>query len=500
MISNIPFQILSAKLTPFTSFFVLAVHGLFAISHTVNQVDVNVLPQPSRVLNPPTPTVEIISQDKPSFSLQATLALSCAAITIITCAATWTRSPAHPPNKYGRLRKAVSPPPGPLPPQENAGNDANANDGADEEEQNDGDGGDNGDPQDGVDANDEDILYDNLATDAAPAPEDPPPPPDNVDEDDGDDGFLLLNNDLGWLILLVLGRLASKIFNRKQAQLQSAHVINPRVTQHPTPMINSVDIQSPVVKSLIVADGRQKSSAINGLLRRPCTPPRPPPIKDSPPEPPLFIPTVVQDVDPGLPSATTHRVAHRPLSWTSWFLLALLPALGFFGSVISLLFTLELETPISQAYNSQQHHTPYDQAQTGPELPPPLSRRAQISKPSLSFSASLPTSPPPLPPASPRLVPLPPSPTQDSASKIIRSKVVERIWVETARRLAREPEEDREEAQRKRQLSGLQKEIWRKLYELRIEDGGRAAQECGMNGDYGAQTRLSSMGGKWLSE
>ncbi|KAK7038154.1 hypothetical protein R3P38DRAFT_2904722 [Favolaschia claudopus] len=235
----------------------------------------------------------------------------------------------------------------------------------------------------------------------------------------------------------------------------------------------------PVVKSLIVTDGGLKSSSINDLLRRPCTPPRPPAIKASRPESPLFIPTVVQDADPGLPSATIQRVAHRPLSWTSWFLLALLPALGFFGTVIGLLFTLEVETSISQASDSQQHRIPYDQAQAGPELPPPLSPRAHILKPSPSFSTSPPTSPPPLPPASPRLVPLPPSPIQDSASKTIRSKAVETIWLETARRLAREPEEDCEEAQRKRQqLSGLQKEIWRKLYELRFEDGGRADQEC----------------------
>ncbi|KAK7038171.1 hypothetical protein R3P38DRAFT_2904811 [Favolaschia claudopus] len=254
-----------------------------------------------------------------------------------------------------------------------------------------------------------------------------------------------------------------------------------------------------MVNSLVVADGGQKSSAITGLLRRPCTSPRLLAVKESQPESPLFIPTVVQDADPGLPSATIQRVAHRPLSWISWFLLALLPALGFFGTVIGLLFTLEVETSISQTSDSQQHRTPYDQAQAGPELPPPLSPRAQILK--ASSSPSPPTSPSPLPPASPRLVPLPPSPIQESPSRIIRSKMVEVIWLETARRLARESEEDSEEAQRKRQqLSGLQKEIWRKLYELRFEDGGRADQECGYSNErsrsqmgYSTQTKLSSM-------
>ncbi|KAK7038033.1 hypothetical protein R3P38DRAFT_3182138 [Favolaschia claudopus] len=444
MFSNIPSRILSANITPFTSFFLLAVHGLFAISHSVNQADVNVQPR-----------------------LQVALALSCAAITIVTCAATWARSPAHPPNKYGRLRKADPPPPGPPPPQENPGDDVNANEGA-EEEQNDGDGGDNGDPQDGVDVNDEDVVYDNLATDAAPAPEDPPPPPGDIEQGDDDDGFLLLKDDLGWLILLLLGRLCYQLFNRKQRHAQSAHIGESVKGQSSPPAVDPVEVQGSTLKPIVV-NASSRSYTIDGLLRRPCTPPSPPLNKPLSPDTGQFIPTAVQvSVVTGVPSSTVHRALHRPLWWGTWLFFALLRAFGFFGTILGLLLPLG-NNPSSSSAASQQQRLPYEQAQLGPELPPPLSSAANVLKSSPSLPPSPSTSNAPLPPPSPRLVPLPLSPRPESAARMIRLSVVERITLETVRRQARQLDEDVEEDRMRRQhLRGLQKEIWRQLYEPRL--------------------------------
>ncbi|KAJ7440170.1 hypothetical protein FB451DRAFT_1569692 [Mycena latifolia] len=164
---------------------------------------------PSRVSG--TPSKALVVQEIPGFALGFFIFI---VVSLSLAAGThqWIRSPGSP-GRRGCFRKESTPPPPPppFPPQAlHPGSDAQDRN-PDRDEAN--GGGDDGPKQDGA-ADDEDFIRDGdgLAVGAAPAPEDPPPPAGDIEEVDDEDGIPSLSDSgISWLLLLLLGKIATAL-------------------------------------------------------------------------------------------------------------------------------------------------------------------------------------------------------------------------------------------------------------------------------------------------
>ncbi|KAK7019309.1 hypothetical protein R3P38DRAFT_3273598 [Favolaschia claudopus] len=380
----------------------------------------------------------------------------CFAFTILAASNIWVRCPDH-----ERLHRNNQPPPLPPPPalpQDDPVGD-NPQDvqetglGRDEDDDGDDDPGqvageehDEAPPDDG----------DGPQTAAAPAPEDPSPPPGGVDEADEDNSMEVLENGVSWLLLLLLGRLRP---SRQPSDRKSSCAKRQLVLQSSLLQIKPGDSNYPAV--------------IRRLSQRPL------PVRSRDSELVEYIPdirTSIQKAALAAPSAI-RRQFYQPSWRTPGVLLALIPAFGFLGSIIELVWSLKAlrnrDTSIDDAPITME------QAREPDPPPPPLTLPSSAWTPCL---LPLPPSPPTSPPLSPvtstpRLAPQPPPiRNEGETAKCVKLKMMQVVVHGTVLRATRgdmdlDDEEELDTQARRIRVSAVQGRIWRGLYELHLGEG-----------------------------
>ncbi|KAJ6490601.1 hypothetical protein C8R47DRAFT_1122908 [Mycena vitilis] len=431
----------------------------------------------SRVTGVPIRTT--VPQIQPGVLDVGSLVLACLVIMLASGSAIWVRSPAQDTRQYGRIRKEESPHPPPPPPppppaadefgNENAGDDGPG-------DMNDGDGDD--DPQKDVGTDGQDARpADGLVTATAPAPEDPPPPPNDIEEDDGrddDDDVPVVLDSLPWIFLVLLALLIGK---------------------RPVPA-TTLSYSPPV------ADALEPTLLIQGLLQRPL-----PPISIGQEQ--SFDPQVFKQagiaVVAGVPSAAPIRRRVHWLLWRNTFaFLVALPALVFLLTIVRLLLppgtisrifnvgrvaqqpapppstvaqVEECEPQSPAAPDSTLAHPASDSVpgRTPTDLTDPAAGSASSFPPGrvrafITLEALLAGHPAPLAASE---IPAPPPAERDVSTQEKRNRMVSVLRPATATRMARHyegpPEKTKESREKNDRVRAVQREIWAKMRELRLE-------------------------------
>ncbi|KAJ7685513.1 hypothetical protein DFH06DRAFT_1118960 [Mycena polygramma] len=445
----------------------------------------------SRVTGVPIRTT--LPQIQPGFLDVGSLVLACLVIMLASGSAIWVRSPAQDTRQYGRIRKEeppLPPPPPPPPPpaadesgKENAGDDGPG-------DMNGGDGDD--DPQQDVGTDGEDARpADGLATAAAPAPEDPPPPPNDIEEDDDrdDDDVPVVLDSLPWIFLVLMALLIGK------------RPVPATTTSHSPP----------------VADASEPTLLIQGLLQRPLRP-----ISIGQEQAALSLdPQVFKQVGiavvAGAPSVAPIRPRVHWLVWRNTFaFLAALPALIFLITIVRLLLPPGTISRIFNVGRLAQEPTPPLSTVAQDEESEPQSPAAPDPTPAHPASDSVPGRTPTDPtdpaagsassfppgrvrafirleallaghpaPLAASAIPAPSPAERDVSTQEKRNRMVSVLRPATATRMARyatnfegSPEKTNQSREKNDRVRAVQREIWAKMRELRlegaVEDGPQA--------------------------
>lgn len=292
-------------------------------------------------------------------------------------------------------------------------------------------------------------------------------------EEGDDDDLAAPEGGLSWFSVLLVGTLVLQFLPRRWRQ---------------TPATGNVKAAYGAVPGFNIGPDASAPSLIEGFLQR-----------RSPPNPlgsqltqvtlglDPEVPTVVQQgVLAAYSVAPVARQIPRPLWWKTFFLLAALPALGFFGTILRLLLpfgTNAGDVAINLVANPQELPLPPVLERVGePEPPLPTTPRLiplPPSPPATPCRAQLPVSPP----TTPHLRPIAPSPIsprhqrplpyRDAATQATCDRMVNLLHNTTALRTARcemitKGSEENTVRERKDRVRKVQARIWKELYELRL--------------------------------